>query len=54
MRKVVRQALEAEKDIELVGTAVNGLEALLRVEELQPDVVTLDVEMPRSTGARGH
>jgi two-component system chemotaxis response regulator CheB len=36
--------------MQLAGVAINGLDALLKVEQLQPDVVTLDVEMPEMDG----
>ena len=36
--------------IEVVGTAMDGAFALKKIEELQPDVVTLDLEMPRMDG----
>ncbi len=50
MRRVVSEAVDAEPDLEVAGTAINGLDALLKVEQLQPDVVTLDVEMPEMDG----
>ena len=46
VRKVVSSVLAAEDGIEVVGTANNGQVALERLEELKPDLVTLDVEMP--------
>jgi two-component system, chemotaxis family, protein-glutamate methylesterase/glutaminase len=42
--------LDAEPDIEVVGFAGNGAEAVPLVKELKPDVVTLDVEMPVMDG----
>src|SRR5690349_22622139 len=50
MRRVVGEAIGSQPDMQLVGTAHNGLDALLKVEQLQPDVVTLDVEMPEMDG----
>jgi two-component system chemotaxis response regulator CheB len=50
MRRVIGGAIKSEPDMELAGTAINGLDALLKVEQLQPDVVTLDVEMPELDG----
>jgi two-component system, chemotaxis family, protein-glutamate methylesterase/glutaminase len=50
MRRVVSQAIASQPDMELAGVARNGLDALLKVEQLQPDVVTLDVEMPEMDG----
>jgi two-component system chemotaxis response regulator CheB len=50
MRRRIGEAIRSEPDMELAGTAINGLDALLKVEQLQPDVVTLDVEMPELDG----
>src|ERR1041384_1577272 len=50
MRRVIGEAISSQSDLQLVGTAINGLDALLKVEQLQPDVVTLDVEMPEMDG----
>jgi two-component system chemotaxis response regulator CheB len=47
---VIGEAIASQPDMELVGTAINGLDALLKVEQLQPDVLTLDVEMPEMDG----
>ncbi len=44
LRFTLRKYLGADKDIEIVGTARNGLEALNQIERMDPDVVTLDVE----------
>ena len=41
---------ERDPDIEVVGTAMDGAFALKKIAELQPDVVTLDLEMPRMDG----
>src|SRR5438105_11273779 len=50
MRRVVGDAVSSQPDMELIGVAHNGLDALVKVEQLQPDVVTLDVEMPEMDG----
>jgi two-component system chemotaxis response regulator CheB len=50
MRRVIGEAIASQADMELAGVAINGLDALLKVEQLQPDVVTLDVEMPEMDG----
>ncbi len=49
-RLSITRQLKADSEIEIIGYAVNGLEALEKVKELKPDVVTLDVEMPRMDG----
>src|SRR5215470_410259 len=50
VRKVVTQMLSRSPFIDIVGTARDGLEALERVEELTPDVVTCDLIMPELDG----
>lgn len=45
-RQVLREGLEPLPDIELAGEAENGKEALQKIEELQPDLVFLDLQMP--------
>jgi len=42
--------LQASPDIQVVGTALNGNRAVQLVQELRPDVVTLDLEMPQMNG----
>src|SRR5438132_5271314 len=50
MRRVIGEAITSQADMVLVGVAHSGLDALLKIEQLQPDVVTLDVEMPEMDG----
>jgi len=50
MRKLIPQALSTDPTIEVVGTAMDGLMGLRKIEELRPHVVTLDLEMPRMDG----
>lgn len=50
VRKGIKQLLKKAQDIELIGEARNGLEALQIVGEVQPDVLLLDVEMPFLNG----
>lgn len=50
MRTVIRDMLSKDPSIEVVGTAANGLEALEKIPELKPDVMTLDIEMPKMNG----
>jgi two-component system NarL family response regulator len=49
-RRGLKMVLEAEEDIQVVAEAGDGQEALARVEELAPDVVLMDVRMPRMGG----
>ncbi len=50
MRKLIPQILERDSAIQVVGTAMDGSFALRKIEELRPDVITLDLEMPRMDG----
>ena len=50
MRKLIPGILERDGDIEVVATAIDGDFALNKIEQLKPDVVTLDLDMPRMDG----
>ena len=50
VRRILNQILTAYQDLELVGEAANGEEAISAVERLQPDVVVMDIRMPASDG----
>lgn len=50
MRRVIWGLLEEDPEIQVVGSAVDGLDAIEKIPQLKPDVVTLDVEMPRLDG----
>jgi two-component system chemotaxis response regulator CheB len=50
MRKLIPQILERDNSIEVVGTAMDGSFGLKKIEELKPQVVTLDLEMPGMNG----
>jgi NarL family two-component system response regulator LiaR len=50
VRKGIRALLETEEDILVVGEAQDGAEALDRIEELNPDVILLDLLMPKMNG----
>ncbi|RLL53062.1 chemotaxis-specific protein-glutamate methyltransferase CheB [Mariprofundus sp. EBB-1] len=49
-RKLLVRALRTCSDIEIVGEAVDGQDALAKIAILQPDVITLDMNMPRMNG----
>src|SRR5262249_27010907 len=50
MRKLIPQILSTDMSIEVVGTAMDGNFGLKKMEELRPQVVTLDLEMPGMNG----
>ena len=50
IRKAVENMLSGEQDIEIIGFGTNGEEAVELVAKLKPDVVTLDIEMPKMDG----
>jgi two-component system chemotaxis response regulator CheB len=50
MRTIIRDMLAKEPSIEIVGTASNGLDALEKIQKLNPDLITLDIEMPKMNG----
>lgn len=50
MRQGLRQVIEIEPNLKIVGEASNGNEALALIDELKPDVAILDVDMPHQDG----
>lgn len=50
MRKAITGMLKSDPDIEVIGEAADGGEAVQKVRSLTPDVVTMDIEMPKMNG----
>ena len=50
IRKVLREALSSDQEVEIAGVAANGQIALAMIEQVNPDLITLDVEMPVMDG----
>jgi two-component system chemotaxis response regulator CheB len=50
IRSLLRGGLDRQPQVEVVGTAVDGVDALAKIKALRPDVVTLDIEMPQLNG----
>jgi two-component system chemotaxis response regulator CheB len=50
MRRIISDLLMEDEEIDVVGTARNGAEAIEKVRTLNPDVVTMDIEMPVMDG----
>src|SRR5690349_20139768 len=46
IRRLITDALSGDPEIQVVGTASNGRLALSKIEQLRPDAITLDIEMP--------
>ncbi|MDD2585237.1 MAG: chemotaxis response regulator protein-glutamate methylesterase [Syntrophomonadaceae bacterium] len=50
MRKIISDIINSQSDLQVIGRAKDGKDALKKIKELQPDVVTLDIEMPEMDG----
>jgi len=50
VREGLRALIESMPDLELAGEAADGLEAVQKTHELQPDVILMDLQMPRKNG----
>jgi two-component system chemotaxis response regulator CheB len=50
VRRLLSEVIDGDPELEVVGVAANGKVALAKVAQLQPDLVTLDVEMPELDG----
>src|SRR5208337_2466459 len=49
-RELIMDILSTDKEIKVVGEAANGMEAAQKVRDLEPDIVTIDIEMPVMNG----
>lgn len=49
-RNVLKKELSVDSNIEVVGLAIDPIDALDKIEKLKPDILTLDVEMPKMNG----
>ncbi|QEW05479.1 protein-glutamate methylesterase/protein-glutamine glutaminase [Nitrincola iocasae] len=49
-RNRIQEALSSDSRIKIIGTAVDGREAVVKAKELKPDLITMDVEMPQLNG----
>ncbi|MDR0832052.1 MAG: response regulator [Bacillales bacterium] len=50
MRLIIKKMLEKSGKYEVIGEAIDGQEALQLVKELNPDIITMDINMPRMNG----
>ena len=50
MRRGIQSLLQGQNDLEVCGEAIDGLEAINKVRQLSPDLVILDLSMPRIGG----
>ena len=50
VRKIVTDVLSEDPAIDVVGTAVNGRVAVAKLDQLKPDLITMDIEMPEMNG----
>ncbi len=50
MRRFISDLLHSDKDLNVIATAINGIDAVEKVKTLKPDVVTMDIEMPEMDG----
>ncbi len=49
-QRILQRAISMQKDMQVVGTAINGEEALRKIGKVKPDLLVLDVEMPKMDG----
>ena len=50
LRQFVRELFSPEEDLQIIGEAVDGQEAIHKAQELQPGLVLMDITMPRMNG----
>ena len=50
VRRVVRLILQVRDDLQIVGEASDGLEAVQKAKELRPDLILLDIDLPTLNG----
>mgnify|MGYP001593420710 FL=1 len=50
MRKIISDMINSEIEMEVIDTARNGEELLLKITKVVPDIITLDIEMPKMNG----
>ncbi|QTL96654.1 chemotaxis-specific protein-glutamate methyltransferase CheB [Iocasia frigidifontis] len=50
MRQIFKNTIEESDDLKVIATASNGAKALKKLEDIKPDVITMDVEMPEKNG----
>jgi len=50
MRKVIKEMIQSDDTLQVVGTARDGVEAVEKAIQLKPDLITMDIEMPRMNG----
>jgi DNA-binding NarL/FixJ family response regulator len=51
-RRMTRLVLEEMQDVQIIGEACDGLEAIQKAEELHPDLILLDIGMPKLNGIK--
>ena len=52
IRSVIRSMLAGYADLQIVGEASNGIEAIILMEQLHPSIVLMDINMPRMNGIK--
>lgn len=50
MRMAIRSILDRDPDLEVIGSAIDGADGVKKALDLRPDVITMDIEMPRMDG----